>query len=161
MKVDPSFFKPIVDATRKTLSIQCSVESQPGKPFMKSDPTRITKGVEIAGVIGLTSESYNGSIALCMTRPVFYSVMNGMLGEECEESIEELSDGIAELLNIIFGDAKAVLNEEGHAIQMAIPVVLVGQNLQTAAGESANSTVVLPFNTDAGEFFIEIALDKS
>jgi hypothetical protein len=47
--------------------------------------------------------------------------MGKMLGEEFKAITQDLQTGAAELLNIIFGSAKVVLNEQGYAIQKAIP----------------------------------------
>jgi CheY-specific phosphatase CheX len=83
-----------------------------------------------------------------------------MLGEKYTELNDELQDGAAELLNMIFGHAKVILNKQGHTIQKAIPTVIRGGNLQTThLGNS--KVVVLPFSVGAeiGEFYIEICAE--
>jgi len=43
-----------------------------------------------------------------------------MFGEKYEKIPEGLQDGAGELMNIIFGYAKKILNEKGYVIEMAI-----------------------------------------
>ncbi len=158
LKLDVNFFKPFIDGTLHTLKVQCSLEAKPGKPFMKGKGPSID--CEIAAVIGLTSTAFSGTIALCFTKPVFLALMNNMLGEKFEEITDDLQDGAAELLNIIFGHAKRVLNDQkSYDIQKAIPTILRGKNIQTKHLTSGFS-IVLPFLTDAGEFHIEICTEN-
>src|SRR5262245_39596069 len=128
-QLDVSFFKPFVDGTLKTLKIQCNLEGSPGKPFIKG--TQAQPEFEIAGVIGITSEKFSGNITLCFPGKVYLTLMSNMLGEQFTEINKDLQDGAAELLNIIFGSAKVVLNQQGHTIQKAIPTVIRGTALQT------------------------------
>jgi chemotaxis protein CheX len=113
---------------------------------------------DIAGVIGLTSEKFNGTIAICFPGSVFLTMMTNMLGETFTEITDDLSDGAAELLNIIYGQAKIVLNQQGYSIEKAIPTVVRGQNLQTRHITS-NKVVVIPFVSETGEIHIEISTE--
>ena len=155
-KVDVSFFKPFIDGTLKTLKIQCNLEATHAKPFIKG--TQPQPDFEIAGVIGITSSSFNGTITLCFPKNVYLKIMNNMLGEVFTEISKDLQDGAAELLNIIFGSAKVILNEQGHTIQKAIPTVICGKGLSTSH-MGRGSVMVLPFTTSEGEFHIEIVTE--
>jgi chemotaxis protein CheX len=156
--LDVNFFKPFVDGTLKTLKIQCNLEASPGKPFIKGSQAQPT--FEIAGVIGVTSEAFVGNITLCFPGKVYLALMSNMLGENFTEITQDLQDGAAELLNIIFGSAKVVLNQQGYTIKKAIPTVIRGTSLQTSY-IGAKQVVVLPFSTEAGEFHIEISTESA
>lgn len=158
-KMDVKFFKPFVEGTIKTLLVQCSLESKPGRPFYKKDE-KSEPQYEIAGIIGLTCTAFTGSISLCFPKEVFLAVIGGMLGETYEEITEEMEDGAAELMNIIFGQAKRVLNAEGYDIVKAIPTVIRGDSIVTRHLTSS-PTIVLPFDTKAGGFRIEISTESS
>lgn len=156
-QLDPQFFKPIVEGTLNTLKIQCKLDAKPGKPFFKGKGGGEIK-VEIAGVIGLASPAFKGSVALLFPKTVFLAIMNNMLGEKYTEITDELQDGAAELLNIIFGHAKTVMNSKGAAIEMAIPSIMRGVGLRTH--HVTNSPIiVLPFICEAGEFHVEISTE--
>ena len=151
------FINPFVGATQTTLEMQAGTETTPGKPRLKK-PGEVLN-VEVAGVISLTSNAFTGTIALCFPGPVFLAIYSNMLGEPFKEITREMEDGAGELLNIIFGQAKALLNDKkGFEIQKAIPTVMRGSQLQvTPMGRG--TSVILPFETDAGSFHLEIAVD--
>lgn len=155
-KMDVNFFKPFVDGTLETLKVMCNLEAKPGKPFFKGQGPKLD--TEIAALIGLASTAFAGNIALSFTKPTFLGIMKGMLGEDHKEITTELQDGAGELLNIIFGHAKRVLNTQGYDIQKAIPSIIRGQNIE-AIHITTTPVIVLPFLTPTGEFHIEICAE--
>ena len=155
-KIDVNFVKPFIEGTVETLKVQCEMPIKVGRPYPKTDAKALK--VDIAGLIGLTSTSFNGSIALCFRKQTFLNIMEAMLGEAFEEINEDVEDGAGELLNIIFGHAKRILNDKGYAIEKAIPSIISGDNINVQHLGKLPS-VIVPFNSDAGVFYIEIALD--
>lgn len=155
-KIDVNFINPFIEGALETLKIQCSSAAQAGKPFIKGQGPTIT--TDLAAVIGLTSPSFNGSIAICFPQNVFLTIMERMLGEKNEAITKELEDGASELLNIIFGQAKKALNQKGYAIQKAIPTIVRGHEL-AVRHLTPSSTLVLPFEMDVGAFHIEVATE--
>jgi CheY-specific phosphatase CheX len=81
-----------------------------------------------------------------------------MLGETYEELTKDLEDGAAELLNIIFGQAKVGLNEKGYKISKAIPTIIRGESLRMRHS-SLQPTMKIPFTSAAGSFVIEIVVE--
>ena len=156
--MDVAFFKPFIDGTRSTLKVQCKIEAVPAKPFLKKNGPKVV--FDIAGVIGLTSKAFTGSIALCFPKAVFLALMSNMLGESFTEITDDMQDGAAELLNMIFGQAKRVLNDANYDIAKAIPTVVKGTNIETQH-LSNKPVIVIPFVTDAGIFHIEIATEET
>jgi chemotaxis protein CheX len=106
------------------------------------------------------SDQFNGSIALCFPAGVFIKIYNAMLGETTTEITQESEDAAGELLNIIFGQAKAILNnKKGYTIRSAIPTVLSGQKLRVHS-LSPDNTIMLPFETPHGIFHIEVSTES-
>lgn len=157
-QIDANFFKPFIDGTLKTLSVQCKTEVKYELPFFKG--TKPQPDFSIAGIIAITSQKFTGSITLCFPSKVFLNLMERMLGEKFEVITTELQDGVAEILNMIFGHAKVILNQQGHTIQKAIPTIIAGDKLQTTH-KSQSKVMVLPFSADVGEFHIEICAEES
>lgn len=156
MNLDVNFINPFIAGTLKTLSVQAQIEAVPGKPFLKGQQPQ--PDFEIAAMIGITSSSFNGSIALQFTEQVYLGIMSNMLGEKYTEISQELQDGAAELLNMIFGSAKVVLNEKGHNILKAIPTFIRGKSIQSTRLGKVQA-LVIPFQTQFGEFHIEVIVD--
>lgn len=155
--VDVDFLNPFIEGTVETLKIQCSIHCKTQKAVLKDDlPQPLV--YDIAGVIGLTSPAFNGSIAICFPAKTFLAAMSNMIGEKCEEITKDVEDGAGELLNIIFGHAKKILNNKGYALEKAIPTIIRGSQLEVKH-LSSTKTIVLQFETDYGNFCIEIATE--
>ncbi len=156
-KLDANFFKPFVDGTLKTLKIQCQMNAEAEKPFIKGSQSQ--SQFDLAAIIGITSESFSGSITLCFPERLFLALMSNMIGETYTTITDELQSGAGELLNIIFGTAKVVLNQQGYTLQKALPTVIRGANLQSSHS-GTNPVIVLPFKTEFGDFIMEISTEN-
>lgn len=158
--LDVNFVKPFVAGTMETLRVQCHVEVKVGKPFMRKAGQPEGLRIDIAGIIGITSSSFKGSIALCFPERTFLGIMGKMLGETYTSITPEVEDGAGELTNIIFGAAKRVLNDKGHDIQKALPSVIRGGGVQIRH-LTPIPTVILPFETELGPFQIEVGIEPA
>jgi chemotaxis protein CheX len=152
-KLDITFVNPFVEGTIETLRVQCSSEAKQMKPFLRGNGPKLD--CEIAAFVGITSSAFSGSMALCFTKSAFLGLMNSMMGENYTEITNDIQDGAAELCNIIFGQAKRVLNNQGHDVQLAIPSIMRGQNLEPIH-LTRTSVIIIPFETINGPFQIEI-----
>jgi chemotaxis protein CheX len=153
------FITPFIGAVQVAIKVQANTPLTGEPPFAKKAPH--PDNIAIAGVINLVSDQFIGSISLLFPEKVFLLIYSNMFGEKCEKITKESEDAAGELLNIIFGLAKAKLNnEKGYTVQKAIPTVLVGEKLQIATSH-VGSTVVLPFTTDAGRFYVEVNFEKT
>jgi chemotaxis protein CheX len=152
--VDVRFVNPVLNATMEILLTMTGFEIRAGKPFVKKpdDPSG-----DISGVVGVVSSGFKGTISLSFSESAFLRVLSKMLKEECAAINDENKDAVAELLNIIFGKAKKVLNEAGMNIQPAIPSIIHGKS-HVISHHSKHPTIVIPFSApELGEFRSEIS----
>lgn len=157
--VDVEFINPFIMATKTVIETQAQTPLTPGKAYLRKPSERIP--MEIAGVIGLTCSEFKGSISICFRAEVFLKIYENMVGEKHEVITSEIEDAAGELLNIIFGQAKTVLNDQkGYTLDKAIPTVLVGEKLKLHH-QSRNPAIILPFESPAGAFHLEILIDRS
>jgi CheY-specific phosphatase CheX/anti-anti-sigma regulatory factor len=157
---DVNFINPFIQGVITTMKIQCDLECTPLKSTLKKqlDPSI---QVDIAGLIGITSKTFTGSVSICFPEKTFLSAMSTMMGEEFLEVTSELQEGAAEFINVIFGQAKKVLNEQGHTIEKALPSVIHGKNVDVKH-TTAKFVILIPFASAAGPFYLEIGTgDKS
>lgn len=153
-KIDTEFINPFLVATKETLRVQANTEIQPKQPYRKEGETSYK--VSIAGVISLISDHFSGSIALCFPASTFLNLYNLMFEEKNEVITPEIEDAAGELLNIIYGQAKATLNDvNGYQLKKAIPTVLTAEKLSIRQ-QGSGPVVILPFDTKVGPFHIEI-----
>lgn len=156
--LDVNFVNPFVDATKMVLEMQAQTQLTPGKPYLKRPGENLP--TEIAGVISLISSDFRGSITVCFEAKVFLKIYENMVGEKHETITPEVEDAAGELLNIIFGQAKTVLNDKkGFSLEKALPTVLVGDRLKIHH-QSRNPAIVLPFDSSAGSFHLEVLIDQ-
>jgi CheY-specific phosphatase CheX len=92
-------------------------------------------------------------------KEIFLQVISRMLGETFTEISPGIEDGVTELLNIILGTAKAILNDQhGHSIEMALPTLLYGENIQSTV-DPQKTVIVIPFDSEVGPFGVEISIN--
>lgn len=156
--VDVEFINPFILATKKVLETQAQTPLQPGKAYLRKHDERIP--MEIAGVIGINCADFVGTISICFRAQVFLKIYESMVGEKHEQISSEIEDAAGELLNIIFGQAKTVLNDtRNYNLDKSIPTILVGERLKLHH-QSRNPSIVIPFESTAGAFHLEILIDR-
>lgn len=153
--LDTEFVNPFLTATLHVLKVQAQVEATAGKIYLKKPEDKFVG--DISGIIGIVSESFNGSVIISFPAQTFLKVMGGMLGEVYTELNQDIMDGAGEITNMIFGQAKIVLNEKGYGIKTALPSVVTGKD-HSLSTSTKGPVVVVPFESSAGNFFVEICL---
>jgi len=152
--MDVTLVNPFISATVKVLETMASTKVNPGKPFLKKD--KIARG-DVTGIIGITGEA-NGTISVTFDEGSILGIVSKMFGEELKEMNAEISDAVGELTNMISGQARRKLEENGREFQAAIPSVVTGKDHEINHITSG-PIVAIPFTTDGGKFTIEICLE--
>ncbi len=152
------FIEPFLLATVHVLNVQAQVEAKPGKTQPKQASQVMS--CDVSGVIAVISEKYSGSMIICFPEKTFLKIVSSMLGETYSEVNKDILDGAGELTNMIFGQAKIVLNQNGHTIQTALPTVVSGKNHDLSAN-GKGASVVIPFESQAGNFFLELGISEA
>ncbi len=155
--LDLNFVNPFILGAVDVLKVQCQIQLEGGKPFLKG--REVQPVFAIAAAIGLTSENFKGAISLNFQEKFYLSLLSNMLGETVTEINNETQDGAAELLNMIYGSAKTQLNAKGYTLQRAIPTVSRGSGLITSHGNQP--IIVVPMRSEFGQMHLEISVDQS
>ncbi len=132
-----------------------SLKAEPGKPEIKK--TNIAKG-DVTGLIGMASEQAKGTLAITFTEPVILDIAKRMLHEEFQTVDSTVTDLVGEITNMVTGGAKRILSEQGYRFDMAIPSVVAGKG-HTIRHKSKAPIIMVPFNTEAGSFFVEVCFE--
>lgn len=151
MKVE--WINPFLSATVDTFTRMTRVKVIAGKPYLYSDHQN-TK--DISGVIGL-SGSLKGAVVIGMPQSVALNVVERLVGTRYEKLSAEVSDAVGEIANIIAGYAKKDIKNED--IQIALPTVVFGPK-HTVSMPSDVPVVVIPFESELGNFVIEVGMKK-
>lgn len=157
--IDVDFINPFIAAVVNVLETQAQVKITPGKAYLKKLDEEIP--MEIAGVLQMSCKEFAGSINICFRADVFLKIYEGLTGEKHEKITPELEDAAAELLNMIFGQAKTVLNDQkGYTLSRALPAVLTGPSI-SMRHQSKASVIIIPFESTAGAFHLEILAEMA
>jgi len=152
------FIAPFVTATETTLRELCQVKVTETRILT---PSTLPKNpATVAGVIGITSPTLQGSMSVHFPKPVFLDLMNRMLGESMTEIEAGLEDGAAEITNIIFGNAKTKLNDLGFKIQMALPTLIHGKKIESLGTHHPQNFLGVEFTLDSGPLWILFELNS-
>ena len=152
--MDVKYINPFLSGTINVLKTMAFVEVNPGKPFLKKD--HVACG-DVTGIIGLTGAA-TGSLSVTFNFVMIQKIMMNMLGEEVNEVTNDVRDAVGELTNMISGDARRLLQQEGLSLTAAIPTIVAGKN-HTIKHVISGPIIVMPFESDGGgKASVEVSL---
>ena len=151
-----TFINPFLNAVVKVVKTMAFVEPEPGRPFLKTESVSLG---DVTGVVGLTGP-VNGSVAVSFSEGAILHIVSSMFGEPFRDINREVEDAVGELSNIICGDARGALDEEGYSFQASIPAVITGKGLKINHTVHEPS-VVIPFTVSGDQpFFVESCFER-
>lgn len=159
--LDANFINPFVEATNNIFSVQVGLKLTPAKAFViKADNRPEITGEVMAGTLSIVGEHFKGNFCISIGNSSFFVVYKQMFKETLTELNDDAKDALAELVNMIYGQAKTVLNDKhGYGIHPALPTILAGNALKVFHS-STGPSICLPFSFDGGSFHIEISAEK-
>jgi chemotaxis protein CheX len=147
---------PFLESLLNVLTTMATIKASPGTPALKKDQKAFG---DVTGIIGMASSKAKGTMAITFTEPVILEITKRMLGEEVTSIDETVIDMAGEITNMVTGGAKAILSEMGYKFDMAIPSVVSGKD-HLVHHKSKAPVIVVPFSTDAGNFFVEVCFEE-
>lgn len=112
----------------------------------------------ITGVIGLAG-THKGVLAIHFPNTVAMAITGSFLGMDVEEVNEDVEDAVGELANMLGGSVKSILSDKGRDIDLSLPTVISGASYDFQPTREVER-LVIPFHCDAGEFAVELELEK-
>jgi chemotaxis protein CheX len=152
-KYDVRFINPLLTAVVDVLDTMAMVKANPGKPYVNTD--RTASG-DVTGLIGVTGFA-EGVISLTLDESCILKIVSNMLGEEFNSIDDEITDAEGELTNMIAGQARTHLANEGMNFQAATPSVVIGKN-HTIKHINNSPILSIPFSTPDGNLVVEISI---
>ena len=153
--MDVKMINPFLAAAMHVLKTMAQVDAKPGKPFLKKDDVAIG---DVSAIIGITGAAQR-SMALIFTEQCIKDIASNLLGVPFTELNHEVRDAVGELTNVICGDARRRLAEDGFVLQAGIPTIVSGKG--HAITHIANGPrLAVPFETSQGSFMVEVAFGR-
>lgn len=151
--MDVKFINPFIYGTMDVMEKMAFLKPVAGKPYAKTDDT--AQG-DISGIIGMTGDA-TGSLAMSFSESCIMSICDKMLGEKHTEINRAVLDAVGELTNMISGSARKLMEKEDLKVFAAIPTIVFGK-AHTVRHVIKGPSIVIPFQTEAGDFVIDVCL---
>ena len=146
--------KPFITAVTTVLSTMAGVMPVTGKPYVKKN---LKACGDISAIVGITG-AHRGTISLTFSRPCAIFLVKAMLGDDIEDVIQDTSDAVGEITNMVSGQARAGLAEMGIVLQGSTPSIILGDG-HVLSHVSSSPVIAIPFSTSAGNFTLEFCLE--
>ena len=112
----------------------------------------------ITGLIGLAG-THKGVLAIHIPHPVAMAITSSFLGMDVSEINADVEDAVGELANMLGGNIKAILTENGRDIDLSLPSTISGSSYHFQPSKVVEK-VVVQFGTESGHFLVELQLEK-
>ncbi len=113
----------------------------------------LKKTCDISATISLTG-NLMGTIFLSFDKETACLVTNAMLEEDFSDLNDNVKYTIAEIINIITGGVKAILEEEGIIASLSLPGVITGSDYNITYPKDMNLINIPFFIKSAEKYFI-------
>lgn len=148
--VKNEYHQAFVDGVMTMCKTMCQSEAQTGTPLLHFDES-ITQFPSIGSTIEVDTDFETATAALSFQQSVYLKAMERILESPCECLTDDIKDGVAEMMNIIFGHAKKDLNAKGQSIKLALPSIALEPFLRRFQNRE---TITIPFHSDFGMFHL-------
>ena len=155
--IDVNFVNPFVNAVVSVLDQMGGVKLTRGAPHIRKSHAAASAMGDISGLIAMNSDRFLGSMAISFEEKLILKIYQNMVGSEEKTISSDVKDAVAELTNIIFGNAKRDLNAIGHTISPALPSIVTGKNHQIHHAVDG-VCIILPFECADGHIQVECVI---
>lgn len=151
-KPDVRVINPVLRSIVETLERMAGLEAKAGQAMLKTDA--VGRG-NITGVMTITGEQVNGSIAISFGEDTVLKLTEKVLDEQHDKIDGPVIDMIGEITNMVVGRAAALLNQQGEMVKISLPTIIIGYQ-HLIAHKYDGPKILLPFQTELGEFHVEM-----
>ena len=154
--MDVKFINPFMYGTMEVMEKMAFIKPVAGKPFAKVNDAACG---DVSGIIGMTGDA-TGSLAMSFSESCIINIVSKMLGEPITEINREVLDAVGELTNMISGSSRKLMEKDDLRVFAAIPTIVFGR-AHTIYHVIKGPSIVIPFQTEAGQFVIDVCLKSN
>ncbi|MFQ5340785.1 MAG: chemotaxis protein CheX [Anaerolineae bacterium] len=148
-------FNPFIVAAGEVLAREAGVQVTRGALTLQRE-THVTDDVTV--IIGLVGD-VSGMVFYGMSLATAMGVVSHILGEEMNDFDKLAQSGVAELGNVIAGQACIGLSELGLDVKLSVPTLLIGKGSRISTLDIER--LIVPLETELGTLRIDLALRES
>lgn len=146
---------PFLEAAALVLWQECKEKPVRGKVHRVRSPQTSD---EVSALVALTG-GVAGLVIYSMSAATACALASRMMGEPVEELDSMVQSAIAELANVITGQASILLEQVGYPSDISPPVLLLGHG--SAIATFNLTRVVVPLELSVGRFHIDVAIRET
>ena len=146
------YIEPFVTSTIKVLDTVIQTDIAKGAVSLVSGGRIIG---DVAIIVRIQGDS-DGSIVLNMQEETALNICSVMFGDSAVALTPREMDSIAELANMIAGNATSVLNDMGYDLQVLPPLIITKEH--SLRGAARLEAFQVPLYTEYGEIMMHVAL---
>lgn len=153
--MDIKYINPFIESVLNNLEQMAALKAEKLKVSVTKDAKT---SAEISGIIGLSGAA-KGSAVISFPKAIALAVASAMFMEELTELNDDVKDAIGEFANIVVGNARNRLVDDGLDITISTPTIIVGKDHEISHPQNI-PFLVIPFKTDLGIFQINIGVKE-
>ena len=156
--MDVKYINPFIQSVDELCSTMFHVKARRGT---LSTTRTLADSSEFVAMVGITGE-VQGNVALTIPAGTAVALVGKLLGAEVLETDPDTVDGVAEIVNMIAGGAKAKLNTGvgEQPLQLSLPTVLRGTDFAVHY-PTLSLWMDIPFQSDLGNFNLRVAMKNA
>jgi chemotaxis protein CheX len=144
--------EPFVEAARDVLAAEIGAEVTPGRLSLANGAATT---LDVTVVVGITGK-LTGIAVYGMPAEMAKAIVGKMMGETIDELDDLALSGVAELGNVITGQATNLLASIGQVCDISPPMLLMGAGSQLST--MSIQRLVIPLATDFGTMEAQVAI---
>jgi chemotaxis protein CheX len=150
--MDVAIINPFIAAATNVFATMLKMQLRLSTPFVRQASERANRRYRVSAVIALGG-GVSGVVVLNLPGRLAMVMASALAGTPFTDLSPDCCDALRELVNMIAGNAKKDL-PAGRA-EMALPTLLASSEVCYPPGVPV---VVIPFDTPAGRFALEVAM---
>ncbi len=143
----------MIEATREIFSSMVMMEISVNEIMEEHGPLNDT----ITGMIGLAG-THKGILAVHFPYAVAMAITSSFLMMDVEEVNEDVHDAVGEVANMLGGNVKTILSDNGRDIDLSLPSTISGSQYNFQSDKQVEK-VIIEFDTGNGNFMVEMDLE--
>jgi chemotaxis protein CheX len=143
------------EITREVFQSMLSLEVASGEALNQFSNTYSNT---VSGMVGMTG-LFKGALAIHASHEVAKKITSQLLFMEVEEVNEDVLDAMGEMANMLAGNMKTALSNNGKDIELSVPSAVAGAQYSLDIKNSGEHMIV-PFTTDIGGFSVQFNVEK-
>lgn len=149
------FLNPFTEAAVKVLEAECSLNVIKGPLSLQKSSLTADEVTVLISLIG----QVEGTVLYGMNAMTALGLVSRVMGQDFNDFDDLAKSGVAELGNVITGQATIRLSQAGYESQISPPTLIEGKDVEISTLDFQR--IVVPLKTEAGMVTVHLGLRES